>query len=425
MSIKEDLLSVGLEDGDSFIDILDEQRFINDQKEELQQLLTVSDSLESLIKHLEGNRDLTPGHVDLLRTSCENLLRGTGYGTEILIPSLEDYSGGTVSTESLKDRLAGLWKRIVSITLSILAAAGRYWKKVSTYEGRLRMTAESLRKQGAIRRGRTIKNAQTELGIEIKSLTIGASNISDADTLIRAVSAAIDQYKLVTTSYPKAMVSVGRVYEDLYKGAGDNVRQTLEDFCCASIHLPFGTVATQLKAMAYRDTRFGPRSILMAPPTLGGWSLFINVPDDPVKGQVGNDLTTQAARIRASGMRWAMTDVNAQNGASGFMRTASGAQVEQMAARVINILDAIAAQESSRLASKINGQIKAVLSAAENYKNRPQVGSDGTLVYSESILRFARSYASWASGPVDQMTTNLLTVSRAILIYGRKSLRNQ
>jgi hypothetical protein len=423
MSIREDLLSVDQAESEDFIDLLTLQRGVDDDKDQLEQLLTVSDSLEALIKHIDSVSTMTPEHAESIRISCENLLHGTGYGYSALVPALEDYTSGTVSTESLKDRLSSVWKRIVSIILSILEGMKRYWSKVSSYQGRLMINAKNLQKLGAIKRGSSIRNRDVELGLEAKNLIVGGAVIRDPDTLIRAMAAISDQYKVVCNTYPKAMVSAGAVYEGLYKRGDDNVRQTLEDFCVASYNLPFGVLATQLRAASYRDPRFGPRQLMMAPPLLGGYSLFINVPDDPIKGLTGNDLATQAARIRTAGVRFSLTDLMANNINGASIATASGAQVEQLAGKVIDLLNLITTQESGRQIGRINNQIKAVLSAAEGYKARPHVGGEGTAVYSESILRFARSYSTWAVGPIDSMTTNMLSVSRAILIYGRKSLR--
>lgn len=424
MSIKEDLCSVGHEESDDFIGLLDSQKTVEAGQAQLEEFLGVSESLESLIKHIDSVSTMTPEHADSIRISCENLLRGTGYEYSVLVPALESYTEGTVSTEDLKDKLQSLWKRIVSIILSILEGMKRYWSKVATYEGRLRFNARSLQKMAAMKKGVSVKREQTELGIEAKALVIGTRTITDPDVLIRAISAATEQYKIVTNGYPKAMISAGQVYEGLYKRGGDNVRQTLEDFVGATINLPFNTLATSLRALTYRDPRFGPKQILAAPPVLGGWTLYISAPPEPTTGMVGNELISHAARIRASGMKFAMSEVNINSNNTATVRTATGAQVEQLASKVISILDVIKAQESSRQVGKIAAQIKAVLSAAEGYKGQSHVGGDGTVVYSESILRFARSYSSWATGPVDQMTTNLLTVSRAILIYGRKSLQS-
>ncbi|MNN66090.1 hypothetical protein D3C81_1816420 [compost metagenome] len=104
------------------------------------------------------------------------------------------------------------------------------------------------------------------------------------------------------------------------------------------------------------------------------------------------------------------------------MKTANGQQVAALAKRVLEILDVIDAQERSIGVGRIEGQIKNVLRAAERYQANAVQG-DGTGA-DESVLRFARNYATWAIGPVDQMTTNLLTVSRNLLTYGRKSLIN-
>ena len=422
MSIKEDLCSVGDGESDAFIDLMDSQQSINEGKVQLTELLGVADSLEALIKHVESVPNMSVEHAAGIQVTCENLLRGTGYDYSVLMPALESFNGGTVSTESLKDKLQSLWKRIVSIILSVIDGLKRYWTKVSSYEGRLRMTAEALKKRGAMARGASVRKETVELGVEAKSLVVGSRIVTDPDSIIRATSALMDQYKLVTTVYPKAMVSAGQTFEGLYKRADDNVRQTLEEFCGATVNLPFNTLATSLRALTYRDPRFGPKQILAAPPVLGGWSLFISPPPIPINGLVGNDLTGHAARIRTSGIRFAQTEVNNNIAPGATVRAASGAQVELLAVKVLAILDMMRSQENSRQSNRIAGQIKAVLSAAEGYKGQTHVGGDGTLVYSESILRFARSYAGWATGPVDQMTTNLLTVSRAILIYSKRCL---
>ncbi|MCY1343634.1 hypothetical protein D9M69_296550 [compost metagenome] len=71
--------------------------------------------------------------------------------------------------------------------------------------------------------------------------------------------------------------------------------------------------------------------------------------------------------------------------------------------------------------TKIESQIKNVLRGGERFQNS-LTGGD---TFDQSTLRFVRSYATMAIGPVDQMTTNLLTVSRNLLTYARKSLHNQ
>ena len=421
----EQMLSEDGFGGDSdYLELMSTAHQVENSQRQLQELLDVSTSLEGLIRHLDSITHLTPEHAQSIVLSCETLLQGTAHDSSLLLPSLESSIGGTVSTESLKDRLTGLWKRIVSIILSILSAMKRYWTKVTSYQGRLELTAKGLKKRAAVQRGRSIRKADVELGIEAKALVVGTSAIKDADALIRAVASAMDQYRIVTSMYPKGMLKLGGVYEELYKVSGTNIRQELEDFCAAGIHLPFAPIATSLKAMAYRDTRFGNKQILIAPAVLGGYSLFISLPEDPVRGLVGNELLTMAARQRTAGMRFALTDVNAYNTATGSIKTASGQQVEALADKVLDILNLITKQEADRQVGKISQQIKAVLAQAEAFKGRPAVGGEGSAVYSESLLRFARSYATWASGPLDQMTTNLLTVSRSILIYGRKSLLN-
>ena len=128
-----------------------------------------------------------------------------------------------------------------------------------------------------------------------------------------------------------------------------------------------------------------------------------------------------ASNQRTAGLKFAQTDISAQVPHNTTIRTASGQQVEALAIKVLTLLKTLDDQESSRQVRRIDAQIKAVMSAAESFKSHPIIG-EGNMVYSESILRFVRTYANWANGPIDSMAIHMLTVARALLIYGKKSL---
>jgi hypothetical protein len=417
-------LDVGLEEHDAYLELIHEQQALEHERENVNRMLAVSETLESYANFLDGVEVLRSDQVAPIRIGLENLLSGTGYDVDILIPSLESFVGGTVSTEDLKSRLGDLYKRIVQAVLKLLSAIKNFWNKIRTYQGRLRMNAEVLKKQGAIRRGVTIKSPTVQLGLEARTLMVGTSPVNDPDQMIRACASAISQYKTVIEKYPRYMLAVGKDFENTLVN-GTDPRLVLEGLCIECTKLPFGSLAKDLHAMAYRDTRFGTKPILLAPPAVGGYSLYIATTDQPTIGLVGNDLLTQASRLRGTGMRFTLSDGNVVGQATGSARTASGAQVEVLATRALDILDLIDRMESARMTNKLDTQVKAVLSAADRFKNTIAQQDDAARLYTESAIRFARSYASWAIGPIDQMTTNLLTVCRAILIYGKKSLSAQ
>lgn len=423
MSIKEDLLSVSQDGTEDYVDLLSTIEQVNSDKRELDQLMTVSDSLETLITNLEGVTELTPEYAKLVQASCENLLIGTHHDHTFLLPSLESNIGGTVSTESLRDRLSEIWKRIVSAILSVLSGLKKIWTKISTFKGRLELSATEVKRAGTLNRNRRIKNPMVEVGFNARNLVVGKQMMPDADSMIRACSALKDQYKTVTNMYAKGMLSVGATYENLLRKPTNDVRELLEEICAAGTNLPFATIGTSLHAMAYRDPRFGNKPILAAPPLLGGFSLYILSPEIPSRGLVGNELLTMASRQRTAGIRFSQTDLASSKLNSGTIKTATGQQVETLADKVLGLLKLIDDQEPARQVRRLESQIKSLLSTAESFKAHPLVG-EGNLVYSESILRHVRTYVTWSTGPVDSMTTNLLTVSRAILIYAKHSLQN-
>ncbi len=400
---------------DSYSDVLDTAQALQGAQVQLESLLTATESLESLVRHLDTHSIDSDAHRDAVVVSVESLLAGTGLAVDEFVPELD----GVVSTESLKDRLKELWKRLVNMVLTVLRMIRSYWQKVATYRGQLRLAAGVLDKRAAAKRLATVRMPNIDLGMEIKTFVVGGNVVTDPDALIRSISAALDQYKILTTHYGKRTLELGKAFESLLQNSATGADMLNQVNRLFTEQLPFEEVASKVKAMAYRDPRFGRRLALAAPATLGGWSLFILLLEDAQRAKIDSDPIAYAQALRTTGVKFVLSNVNISNITQGTVRTASGMQVQSLAKRVIEILDLIDAQERVMVSNRIENQVKNVLKAGERYQS--SLGGSGT-VYDESVLRFVRNYSNWAFGPVDQMTTNLLTVSRNLLTYGRKSL---
>lgn len=417
----EELPVMAGSESEGFVDVLEAERELFQGKAQLESLLNATDALESLIKHLDTNAVVTPGHKNAITVSFENLIGNVGLTVADIIPELAGHENGTVSTESLKDRLKDLWKRLVSAVLSVLRALGGFWKKISTYRGRLRISAQHLAKHASVQRYGTIRKPTIDLGLEIKSLIAGGSVLSDPDAIIRSISAALEQYRIFTNVYGPAMLDIGKSFERALS-EGSSGMSKLSEVSALFSQMPVDQIASKLGAMVYRDPRFGRRLTLTAPPVIGGWSLFFLTLEPEQRSLAATNPIAYAQSIRTTGVKFALTNVNVSNITSGSVKAASGMQVETLAKRVLEILDCIEAQERAIGFSRIESQIKNVLRAGERFQASSYGDNAGA---DESVLRFVRNYAGWAIGPVDQMTTNLLTVSRNLLTYGRKSLTAQ
>lgn len=415
---EEELPDVAGNESEGFVDVLEAERDLSQARVQLESLLNATDALESLISHLDTNDIASEAHKQAVVVSFENLVSSSGIGVNDLLPSLQGHETGTVSTESLKDRMKALWARLVAAVLAVLRFLKEFWTRLSTFRDRLLMSAEHLAKHASMRRTATVRKPTVELGLEIKSFVVGGNTLTDPDALIRSLSAALEQYRILTNLYGAGLLDVGQQFErqlqDSTTGV-DKLKQVSQLF----LQMPIERIATQVKAMVYRDPRFGKRLTLAAPPLVGGWNLFFLTLEPEQRSLAESDPLAFAAALRTTGVRFALTNVNSNNQIGGTVKTASGQQVETLARRVIEIVGLIETQEKVMKLNRIEAQIKAVLRAGEQYQNRTSASGDN---YDVSVLRFVRNYAGWAVGPQDQMATNLLTVSRHLLTYGRKSL---
>ena len=414
MSDEQQPVHTGLVD-EGFVDVLEAHRELSEAKVQLESLLDATDSLERLIGHLDQHEMVDATHKHSVQVSFENLLTSTAFSVNDVFPALEAHEQGIISTESLKDNLRELWKRIVSMVLNVLAWIKRFWNSIATYRGQLRLAAQHVIKHGQTSRYNSVKEPNIQLGLEIKSFVVGGDLVDDPDAVIRAISAALDQYKIVTNNYTSGMLEVGKKFERALTNPKSG-KELLEEVCDIFDGMPIQSIASKMRAMVYRDPRFGRRLVKVAPPVIGGWSLFFMTLEDELNR---SDVINYAQALRTTGIKFAHTNVNSSNIISGSVKVASGQQVEVIGKQVISVLDTIDAQEKIVAVSKIEAQVKNVLRAGERFTGHAADDS-----FDKSTMRFVRNYANWAVGPMDQMTTNLLTVSRNLLTYARKSLKN-
>lgn len=394
-------------------DIIQDQQTLYTQRAQLEALIDATDALESMVRHIDTHGVVSEAHRASLMISLENLVGEPGEYSQPLYDALQSDSEGGVSTESFRDKLTDLWKRFVAMIARIVSSISAFWKKVATYRGQLELTARHLAKKGAMARTASAKSSSVSLGIEIKSFVVGESLLRDPDAIIRHLSSSIIQYRVFTDTYPKAMADLGRSVASTLREnlTGQEMLAKLVD---VHENTPLSAIAAKLKTRVYRDPRFGNRVTMAAPPVLGGWNLYFFLPSADPK----QTLIQRAAGLRSIGVKFSLTNVNVSRAVSGEIARASGMQIEALALKVIELLTVVETQEKAINLNRIDRVIKEVLSAGNNYMAR--VGNGDS--YDESVLRFARNYASLAVGPVDQIAANLLTVARNVITYGNKSL---
>jgi hypothetical protein len=400
-----------------YVDVLEATQSMESAKAELEGLLSVTDSLEAIKNHLDQHGIVDQAHHHSLVMSLENLSAGSGFTATDIVPSLEGFSQGTVSTESLTTRLNDLWKRLVAAIINVMKYIRNFFSRMFSYRAVLRHGAESLLKRASARGMVNPKTPHLELGAEARSFYQGGRLLTDPDSIARAISSMLDQYKALTDLYIPRMLDIGKQFEQvLNKNSGGT--QTLIDTCKIFDKLPVAEIASKTRAVVYRDSRFGRRMTMAAPPLLGGWNLYFLMLEPDMQAKIETDPLVYAAALRTTGIRFALTNNSVNQINNAVVNTAGGLQVQTIARKVIDILDLIDKQESSMPINRIEMQVKSLLKSADRYRS----SSDGQSTYDESVLRFARSYASWSYGPIDTMTSNMLVISRNLLTYGRKSL---
>lgn len=401
-------------------------------------LLTNNRDLDELTRL----QDIHQGLVDMAslveaipRCSVENLAfmqlasnlatAGSSYGADLLFPALENYKGQHVSTESIGEVAQRLWERIVRVLKALVRAFKVFWDNVNDASWRMRQAAQRLKARAQASAGRTISKPTITVHREIDRLSMRGSTPSGGDEINRNLIYCRSQLGVILKDYVPNVIATGGAMQTALSGDFSSPEQYLQGVIDATklLRLPF--IASSLGCKDYRDLRFAPGEVMAAPPLLGNKSLFVT--PTAVVRRDNASLLAQAEAQRRVGVRLLDSDPRNLPGHIDFqLPTVPVKVVIQIAQGVIDICqdieDFVRSSKKRQLGALYDRLLDTSAKAKTKIYERQVTESDSR--HYESALRFNAAFASWSENPHDSLVTHLLSVCRAALVVGNKSVSN-
>ena len=197
MNLRESLLStnIGVESFDNeLIDDMEEelleyqigQEAFNEvavDSREIERLSEIAVGLEDLAKICGFVKGASTVDLAFVENATNLALAGTGIKCEEILPSLESYKDGEISTESIKRFALNVWKSITKLQSRVWKNTVRFFNSIFKSVPRLRKSVEDLKLRVDGVREKTLKDGKIDLGNATGTLSIGYEALKDLSTL--------------------------------------------------------------------------------------------------------------------------------------------------------------------------------------------------------------------------------------------------
>lgn len=345
-----------------------------------------------------------------------------GYSAESLYPSLESSEGTRVSTESTKDVIDSLWERIYRAIKALIKGFIAFWKTVFDAVDRLRRANTRMKVRAGATVGRNPTVSTVTLRREVDKLSLRGVPPSSGPEIVRNMTEARHQLEVILGNYISNVTDAGEALKTALGNTRVGPEDYLEGVVTAANRLQMTRIASMLSAKAYRDVRFRANEVLVAPPLPGNKSLFVRTGGD---GPKSDDLFVRAQAARSQGIQLAYSDARDFPAHSDYpIQTMSAKDVQALATVMDQILSVISDFVKGSTKDKLSRLHSSLLDTSASAKNTLYSGAVATTDsrYYEAALRFNTAFAGWSGNPHDALVTHLLSVCRAALVLGNKSL---
>jgi hypothetical protein len=340
-----------------------------------------------------------------------------------LLITLESYTHLTVSTEGWKEILAALWARIKEIIEGLGKLFKAFWNEIMEDVPRMRrnVTIIKARSRGAY--GRPLDHKPIQIGRELLKLQVRGTDPAMSGDVLRGMADCRGQLGIIYGDYVARVIKTGDRLKAAYALPSEDPMKYFENVTDAARNLGIRYVESALHTRAYRDQRFGAGEVTAASHMLGNKTLFVTSDDRP-----RNDSTTPAAiseAIRSCRITLSASEPRPyEYHETSTMMPWSAKEVDQLCEEIERTLDMVDKFSKGGDRRKLESLYADVQKAADAAKDKFDIdsGDEGSSYYQAS-LRYVQAYGTWASNPHDSLTTHVMSVMRAVLVFSNKSIQ--
>lgn len=397
---------------------------VNDDLNEAERIIEVSEGLEDLAVIADGIEEATPAETALIETAGDMAVAGTDVDPEEVIPAMESYRGRRISTEGIRETAQTIWRSIQEFLKNI-------WKKIEAFFYKHFGTIPALRKR--LKELQSRVEAKSGSSIEEKKVTLN-SGLTSLSVEYKVVKTGAELKTALGEMEKATNWAFGEVQTNLSK-AGDKIADAISDFDPEKAEESAQKMVTAVKeakasnppgSSKVSGNRWPSFEAYQGPALLGNVSL---VSKHYSEGRDGNGgVLAKLDRMRRGGVGLEPTNEKSKDApSSSDFTTMSTSDMEDAIKTCEKILDHLEDFNRGKRATDIKtakGKIETASKKATGAVEKAANDEDAKacVPYYRAVLNFNASYARWAQSPAMGLSQVALTSVRATMAVITKCL---
>lgn len=397
---------------------------------EYERVSDICSSLENLAMVAGSVTEASNAEVGLAIVAGEMALAGTNLALDVVNPSVETRSGGTISVEGFTDMAKKLWAGIKKMLVKMRDAISGFFKKYFGTTVRLRRAAQSMLDRAEKTASKVIEEQKTELGSECNLLRIDPSNkkVLEADKVIEGIEVLRGTLTELFDYYTGEMLKVGDLIADGISAYDMSKPSALATFLRPQLSNRNNPIFPQgsHSAMPKKDKRYktgdvGSRLIGLSTLAFLAGSTRIGPAGTPLSN--AEILRRTRIVVRPSGYdNSTRTPVE-----EATVTTYATSQVVDICEEIISICDLLDGYDKSSTRKdidKVEIRIKKESDSLDKRFQKEDEMKSSAKADVRAVLNFNKSFTMWVSEPHMPLVALAIAVSRAALTASSKSLSN-
>ncbi len=400
---------------------------INQELNEVDRIVELSDALEDLAAVADTIEAASPTEIALMETAGDIAVAGTDIEAEEVVPSLESYRGKKIAAESFRQTAGNLWKNIQAFLAKIWEKINQFFYNIFGVIPRVRKRLQGLRSK--LEKIQSLSPRGTTFELDTKSGGVGSlvARLATDGKLPRNDSEFIGELKKIH-EFTKFVFGANIINRN---ALGVSIAEAIERFNpTADLDGQANLIVEACKKFNDNQVYPGPKGTvtpsgsyqLSRSETLMGGATLVHklYTQADSRSTLGN-----MDRLRHSGLHFdQVMDKNNAYRDRAVLPTVSQTTMLSMIVELEQILDLLEEYKRGAASKQVEATRKRLESASKkasatyDHKNdSDEVHGLGTVAYVKSMLNFNNAYHRWISDPAVPFARYAMSEVNAVMAF--------
>lgn len=367
----------------------------------------------------------------LIDNAINHLGAGEGVSGENVMPNMQNYVGSTVNMQSLRDMASSVWQAIKDLIKRIRDRIVKFFKSRWGDSAKLRKRLKSLIARCEKMSGKTVDEAKTEIGREIKYVTVGGKINTGGKDVLALASTYKDISGALYENWIKNVNEFGAKLESAmssWEASDDSTKgqlQTLNDEAQLVTLTDENAIKNKFENPVSGDERSPEGVVRKRIDLAGNVSLF--AADDFNDGSLStaSEKAKLYAKARIGLESYSPKPKDLEE--KGEIQTWTVDVIRDLCNELLSVLDIIDRYDDSKYMKEVDKQVDKVTKEGDKLAKARQKQEDiKPAVDAEAVAlqQYASAYTSWTSQGLASFASNFNSFANGVTVIASKCLSN-